>query len=373
MSGTRILTVNAGSTSVRLGCFAPGPDGARKLRVAKRECTPGEESAALEDFLVAGDGAPVSLVVHRVVHAGPRFRSTHPFDAEVEGAVSAMSALAPLHNPPTLRWRRVCGERWPAAPQLAVFDSGFFSTLPDVAATYALPTDVAATHGIRRLGFHGLAHRSMWEAFRRLRPEAAGRVISFQLGGGCSVAALRDGVPVDTSMGFSPLEGLVMSSRPGDLDVGVLLYLLQATDSSAAELDAMLNQRSGLMGISGLAGGVRTLLEADTTAARLALDVYCYRARKYLGAYMVALGGCDAVLVGGGAGEGSARLRERLFADLPTVGIAFDAEANATARAPARIDNGARPEVWVVPTDEESVLADEAVTWMHTQTAETAR
>jgi acetate kinase len=250
-------------------------------------------------------------------------------------------------------------------PQLAVFDSGFFAELPAVAATYALPAELRARFGLRRLGFHGLAHRSMWRRFAELERGHTGRVISFQLGSGCSVAALRDGRPIDTSMGFSPLEGLVMATRAGDVDPGMLLHLMTEHGLTAAGLADLLNEASGLAGLSGQGGDMRALLASETAEARLAVDVYCYRARKYLGAYMAALGGCDAVLLGGGVAEKAPRIRAGILAELGALGIDLDAQLNATVKGEGRLSReGSTTAAFVVPTDEEAIMAEEASAWL---------
>jgi acetate kinase len=359
---TTILTVNAGSSSIRLGLFTAGAGDSAAVRVRTTHAASAVPDAATLAGFIAG--ASVDVVVHRVVHGGPRLRATCLLDDATTAEIERATPLAPLHNPAALAWARLGRQQLPGPPALAAFDTGFFATLPPVAATYALPAELRAGGDLGRLGFHGFAHRSMWDALRALAPARAGRVISFQLGGGCSVAALRDGVPVDTSMGFTPTEGLVMATRSGDLDPGLVLHLLRDRGLDAAELDRILSERSGLAGLADGRSDVRALLEAQDPAARLALDVYGYRARKYLGAYVAALGGCDAVLFGGGAGEHAPALRHRILAGLEVLGIELDDGANASARAPARITKAAsRVDAWVVPTDEETVLAREALAW----------
>jgi acetate kinase len=355
-----ILTVNAGSSSIRLGLFEATAAGLRRIRVVREDA--GAGGLARLDELSAG-AAAIDVVVHRVVHGGPRLRATCPLDGAVGAEIARMTPLAPLHNPATLAWVDACRQRLPGAAALAVFDTGFFADLPAVAATYALPLDLRERWGISRLGFHGVAHRSMWEAWRALAPGGGERVISFQLGSGCSVAALRGGRPIDTSMGFTPLEGLVMATRSGDVDPGALLYLLREGGLTAEGLADVLTTRSGLAGLAGGRDDVRALLEAKTPEAELAVDVYCYRARKYLGAYFAALGGCDAVLVGGGVGEHQPEIRRRMLAGLGALGIELD-PAQATAAAPARLSSTkSRVAVWIVPTDEETILAREAQAW----------
>jgi acetate kinase len=359
-----ILTVNAGSSSIRLALFASERGGGVARVRSMHEDTGGREAgAAAATILRFLDGAVPAVVAHRVVHGGPRLLATCRLDEATRAEIARMIPLAPLHNPAALTWAEAARQALPAATALAVFDTGFFAGLPAVAATYALPRDLRERWGLRRLGFHGLAHRSMWEAFRATGARPAARVISFQLGSGCSVAALREGVAVDTSMGFTPQEGLVMATRAGDIDPGMLLFLIEYGGVTAAELDRILSTRSGLAALGG-GRDLRALLKAEDAEARLAVDVYCYRARKYLGAYLAVLGGCDAVLIGGGAGEHAPELRRRLMVGLEALGIELDDSANARVRAPGAISApGSGVAVWVIPTDEEVVLAREALAW----------
>jgi acetate kinase len=305
-----------------------------------------------------------------VVHGGASEHSTRPVDRAVLLDMARMEKLAPLHNPAAADWIVACRERFPTAVQLAVFDSGFFDSLPEVAATYALPMALRHRWGLRRIGFHGLAHRSLWRALQAATGRSSGKVITFQLGGGASVAAIRDGQPIDTSMGFSPLEGLVMATRPGDVDAGLILFLLGHEHGTANELEKLLNEQSGLAGISGTRNDLRTLLADEAPASKLAADVYCYRARKYLGAYFAALGRCDAVVFGGGTGENLPEIRARILVGLDAAGLIVDDGLNAQARAPAKISAGrSRIEAWVLATDEESMLAEEAAAWLESQGA----
>jgi acetate kinase len=356
--------VNAGSSSVRFA-VAAAVAGQGPPLISKRDHR-GREGMSDEELRQLVGPAPPALVAHRVVHGGPRHFATHAFDDAVVAAVSAMTPLAPLHNPATLRWLARCQAVWPEVQQLAVFDAGFFAELPPVARTYALPAELRARFDIRRLGFHGLAHRSMWQRFAARTARPPTRVITFQLGSGCSAAALRDGRPIDTSMGFSPLEGLVMATRSGDVDPGLLLHLASEHGLSPAELANALNDRGGLAGLAEGGGDMRALLASNTPEARLAIEVYCYRARKYLGAYTAALGGCDAILIGGGVGEKAPAVRHGILAGLEELGIelaAKPAAASDTALLKLSADTS-RVGVFVVPTDEESVMAEEAVAWL---------
>ena len=365
---TPVLLVNAGSSSVRFALADIDADPPRVTTRTRAEQNDVVGDHALRDF-VGGSGRQLAAVVHRVVHGGPDRQATAAFDGAVEVDVQRMAPLAPLHNPATLAWLRAGRDAWPSTLQLAVFDSGFFAGLPEVAASYALPAELCRRFGLKRLGFHGLAHRSLWETFSRRSPGRARRVISFQLGSGCSAAALLDGQPVDTSMGFSPLEGLMMRTRPGDVDPGILLHLLLQQGMPAAELGRLLDERSGLAGVSGTSGDVRELLASDRPEAVLAIDLFCHRARKYLGAFAAALGGCDAVLLGGGIAENAPLVRQRILSGLEALGLELDPGRNLDAGADGRISaEGSRVEAWVLPTDEETVMAEEAASWLARKT-----
>jgi acetate kinase len=319
----------------------------------------------LQGFLQQNKISMLAAVAHRVVHGGERLVSSCRLDTEAEAEIERLSVLAPLHNPGTLRWLRAARALLgPAIPQVGVFDTSFYAHLPAVARVYAIPAALAGQLGARRYGFHGLAHRAMWQRWRKLQPvNGGGRVISLQLGAGCSVTATEDGVARDTSMGFSPLEGLVMATRCGDIDPGLVLYLQRHAGWSAAGVEEMLNEQSGLLGLSGLSGDMRVLLQSDDVNARLAVDLYCYRARKYIGAYMTVVGPPHAILFGGGVGENLPEIRRRILDGLVWCGVALDEATNATAGVKECCISArdSRVQVWVMPVDEEAVLAQEAV------------
>lgn len=360
----RILTVNAGSSSVRLALFEQRADGELLAGARERlDAIPGPSARLLANFLAA---LKVDAVAHRVVHGGERLVRPHILGAAVEREIERLAPLAPLHNPVALAWFRVCREvLGDAIPQIAVFDTAFFADLPEVARTYALPRTLAAKHGLKRFGFHGIAHQAMWRRWRRLRPDipGGGRVISLQLGAGSSITAIRDGQPLDTSMGFSPLEGLVMATRSGDLDPMLVTHLERHEGLTPAAMERLLDTESGLLGVSGISGDMRVLLASREPAARLAVDLYCYRARKYLGAYLAILGAADAVLFGGGIGEHTPLVRERILTGMDWAGIVLDPARNAIAAgAETRLSRDDSPTaVWVIPVDEATVLAEEAI------------
>ena len=368
-----ILTVNTGSSSVRLSAFAAEKTPPRLLFAQHLDADAGAPEELLRAFLREYDLNTVAVVAHRIVHGGARFTAATPLDAEAERAISELAQLAPLHNPRALRWieacRAVLGDK---VLQVGVFDTAFYAHLPEVAATYALPRALCEKHGIRRYGFHGLAHQAMNRRWRQLHPELenGGRVISLQLGSGCSITASTRGVAQDTSMGFSPLEGLVMATRSGDVDAGVLAYLQREAGFTSEEVETMLNRQAGLLGVSEISGDMRDLLQASTRAARLAVELYCYRARKYIGAYLTVLGGADAIVFGGGVGENAAPVRERILSGMEWCGLVPNKKSNAAATGmEARISAPASQiEAWVIPVDEAATLAQQGFdVWQRTQ------
>jgi acetate kinase len=309
----------------------------------------------------------VNAVGHRVVHGGEEFQRSALITDEVLRGIDDMIDLAPLHNPHNLRGiqavRAVLG---PGVPQVAVFDTAFHHTLPEHAFLYAIPYQLYRRHKVRRYGFHGTSHRYVAHRYRQLTGTAreATRLVTLHLGNGCSACAIRGGDSVDTSMGFTPLEGLVMGTRSGDIDPAILDYVGAKEGLSLGELEALLNKQSGLLGISGLTNDVRELLaEADEHAdrrARLALDVFCYRARKYVGAYLAALGGADAVVFAGGIGENAPVIRARICEGLQWLGLELDPARNAElvgGREGRIATDASRLAAWVIPTDEELLIA----------------
>lgn len=360
-----ILTVNAGSSSIRLAAFVK--KGSKMEKQAAGKYKPEEDpTSILKAFLQEHKVEDVSVIAHRIVHGGTQFVNSCLIDLAVEREIDRLSPLAPLHNPFALKWIRTCrpvfGDQ---VPQVAVFDTAFYSTLPEVAAIYALSKDLCRQYHIRRYGFHGMAHRAMWRHWSELRPDLKdrGRVISLQLGAGCSITAVHNGQAVDTSMGFSPLEGLVMATRSGDIDPGVILYLQRSCGLSLNRIEEMLNHSSGLLGVSGISSDMRALMESDLPAARLAVDLFCYRARKYIGAYLTVLGGAEAILFGGGVGENAPAVRRLILEDMRWLGINLDFQANSDIIGKeGRITSPeSKIEGWVIPVDEASVLAREAI------------
>jgi acetate kinase len=298
---------------------------------------------------------------HRVVHGGSKIRQPVLVDAAVEAVIEEMAPLAPVHNPQALAVIRAAGRQFPDVPQVAVFDTAFHATLPPAAYTYAIDAETAAAHGIRRFGFHGISieHASAGAADLIGRPVPELNLIVAHLGNGASVTAVSAGRSVETSMGMTPLEGLVMGTRSGDLDPSITFHLLRS-GRSADDVEQLYEHRSGLRGLAG-DNDMRAVLaraESGDPAARLAIEVYCHRLRKYIGAYMAVLGTVDGIVFTGGVGEHAVAIRMRTLTGLTAIGIDLDAQANATGSG-ARVISTAdsRVRVCVVPADEESAIA----------------
>jgi acetate kinase len=363
-----ILTVNTGSSSVRLAAFADDSGALMQLVNARYELSATEPEVLLKAFLDANGLGEIKLAVHRVVHGGMNLTASCLVDEKVEEEIGRVASLAPLHNPNALRWIRVTGDvLGRGVTQVAVFDTAFFKALPEAARVYALPHTLAEKYGLRRYGFHGLAHQAMWRSWHGLQPGAGrgGRIISLQLGAGCSITAIDNGSPRDTSMGFSPLEGLVMATRSGDVDPGLITFLLRQENLTAEQLDELLNEHSGLLGLSGISADIRELIASPDKLSRLALDVYCYRVRKYIGAYLAVLGGADAIVFGGGVGENVPEVREKILSGMEWCGIEIDVKANRDALELARISSEkSRVATWVIPVNEAAVLAREGTALM---------
>ncbi|GGF94484.1 acetate kinase [Rhodococcoides trifolii] len=307
--------------------------------------------------------AGVTAVGHRVVHGGEVFSEPTLIDDDVCRKIDQLSSLAPLHNPPNLQGIEVARRELPDIPQVAVFDTAFFHALPAAAATYAIDSDVAAAHGVRRYGFHGTSHEYVSgrvAEFLDRDPTSLNQIV-LHLGNGASASAVRGGAAVDTSMGLTPLEGLVMGTRSGDIDPGVIMHLRRSADMSVDEIDELLNRRSGIKGLSGVNDfrELRTKIESGDDAARLAYDVYIHRLRKYLGAYMIALGRVDVITFTAGVGENDLNVRADTLAGLEMYGIVVDPERNAVRSKDARAisPDGSPVTVLVVPTNEELAIA----------------
>ncbi|HWG77694.1 MAG TPA: hypothetical protein VN660_13000 [Steroidobacteraceae bacterium] len=358
-----LLTINTGSTSVKLALFelSTAPAAPRQISSAPPARETQHAVKALEALRAQLPRAP-ELIAHRVVHGGTGFLKPTLIDSRVLAAIESLTPLAPLHNPQALLWIRAALAVWgESIPQLAVFDTAFFANMPRVASEYALAPENGTALGVRRYGFHGLAHESMWRRWCQLYPalRGGGRLITLQLGGGCSIAAIEGGQPLDTSMGFSPLEGLVMARRSGDLDPAVIVYLQRKLSLSAEAVLELLESHSGLAGVAGEDANPTQLLDSPDSRAQFAVELYCYRIRKYLGAYMAVLGGCDGIVFGGGVGEHEPRVRTRALEGLHVFGARLDESRNGAARRGEAClsAEGCPIRIHVLESNEESILA----------------
>jgi acetate kinase len=317
-------------------------------------------------------GPPLAEVVavgHRAVHGGEAFRQPVRIDDDVIAKLVELSPLAPLHNPPGIAGIEAAMAALPDVPHVAIFDTAFFSTLPAEAYTYAIDAQIAKTYSIRKYGFHGTSHKYVSERVAELldRPYEEVDQIVCHLGNGASISAIRGGVAVDTSMGLTPLQGLVMGTRSGDVDPGLHAYLAREAGMSVAEIDRMLNSRSGISGLTGGTSDFRDLadrIEAGDAAAKLAYDVYIHRLVSYIGSYLAILGGVDAITFTAGVGENDDAVRESVCDRLAPLGFLLDDEANKIrSKEPRRISQPDSPiQILVVPTNEELAMARETFT-----------
>jgi acetate kinase len=331
-----ILVLNPGSSSLK-SAFYRFPN----------EVPMSSSPAKTASEAIRNAAETIDAVGVRVVHGGSRFENPALVDDDVLAEIGKLSALAPLHNPLAIAVIDDVRRELPHVPIVAVFDTAFHQTLPPVAFTYAVPPEL----GVRRYGFHGISYAYVSKRLATLN--AGPRLIVAHLGNGASVCAIRDGRSIDTSMGFTPMEGLVMGTRAGDLDPGVILYLLR----NESDLDDLLNHRCGLRGLSEISGDVRELEAAHDPKAELALDVFAYRVAKYIAAYCAALDGVDAIAFTAGIGEHSASMRKRICDRLAFLGVVLDAAANNAARNDERLISSGRIAVWVIPTNEELEIA----------------
>ncbi len=392
----KVLVVNCGSSSIKYQLYEmpqqtvlvkgqverigePGSAlsyeaGAHRQRVEHAVHNHQQGMRLLLDSLVGpadhtlDDLSEITAVGHRVVHGGEAFTGSVLITADVLRSIEECVDLAPLHNPANLIGIRAAMEVLPQIPQVACFDTAFHASIPKVAYLYALPYEVYTRYGVRRYGFHGSSHRYVAARTAEVLGRPAGDVncITIHLGNGCSMTAVRGGKSVDTSMGLTPLEGLVMGTRSGDIDPAILFYL---TDKGydMASLNKLCNKESGLLGVSGLSNDMRTLgdaAQAGNPMAELAIDIFCYRVRKYVGAYMAVLGQVDAITFTGGIGQHAPGVRAQVCSDLEPLGITLDWQRNLeTTKGEGRISRPeSRVQVLVIPTDEEGVIAADTFT-----------
>ena len=316
------------------------------------------------------DVSDLSAIGHRVVHGGESFSDSVLIDQKVIDTIARLSDLAPLHNPPNLMGIQAAIKLAPQAPQVAVFDTAFHQTIPPYAYIYALPYDLYSEHGIRRYGFHGTSHKYVASRARRILealgvPRESQRIITCHLGNGVSFTAVKGGKSVDTSMGLTPVEGLVMGTRCGDIDPAIIPFLEKELGYTADDVDDLMNKKSGLLGVSGVSNDMRDVegkAKEGHERSKLAFDIFCYRARKYIGGYAAAMGGLDAIVFTAGIGEHSPSVRAAICSGLEFLGVRIDPEKNRNCDSECDIsvdEKGVR--VLVIPTNEELAIARETV------------
>jgi len=375
----KLLVLNSGSSSIKFRLFRTDSMAVLRAGIVDRIGEPGPAAVrdhgegfgrVMDDLTGSGAiGDPAGLIGigHRVVHGGERFRKPARVDRRTLDGIRAMVPFAPLHNPANLLGIEVALAKCPGVPQVAVFDTAFHQTIPPRAFRYALPRALYDTHRVRRYGFHGTSHAHVARrAAERLgAPPASLNLITLHLGNGASAAAIREGESIDTSMGMTPLEGLIMGTRCGDLDPAVPFFLEAATGKGPGEIQALLNEESGLKGICGAIDmrEVHRMAAEGDPSATLAIDMYCYRIRKYIGAYAAVLGRVDALVFTGGIGENDADVRRRTCEGLERLGIAVDDAGNERPSSAAReIQREGMPvKILVIPTDEELEIALQTV------------
>jgi acetate kinase len=385
-----VLVLNCGSSSLKFAVIDPDTSVEHVSGIAQRLGSPeasldvkrnGAKSTrpipgALHDEALHGvvdalrelglaDG--LLAVGHRVVHGGSKFAGSMAITPEVVAKMEECIPLGPLHNPPNLVGIRIAQSLFPDLLQVGVFDTAFHQTMPPVAYTYPVPFEWLEKHSVRRYGFHGTSHRFVAREALRLAGLSADdhAIVTAHLGNGCSAAAIRNGKSVDTTMGLTPLEGLMMGTRCGSIDPAIIGHVADATGKSAKEVLDALNKKSGLLGVSGLSNDMRTVEEAASNGnerAKLALDIFCYVLAKTIAALVVPLGRLDALVFTGGIGENSTTVREMTIARLGFLGLALDPAANAShGRAQrGRITIGTKPQALVVPTNEELMIAEDS-------------
>jgi len=379
-----ILVLNAGSSSLKFTLYANDAGAPRRLlrgqieglttkpaftardsqdRVVQERDWPDRGSlgyagavAYLLDFVQAEQGRhKLGAVGHRVVHGGDEFEAPVRVDSSVLARLERLVPLAPLHQPHNLAPMRVIADRAPALPQVACFDTAFHRTQEPVARAFGLPPKITE-RGVRRYGFHGLSYEYIAGVLPRFDAQAArGRVVAAHLGNGASMCAMLAGKSVASTMGFTALDGLLMGTRAGALDPGVVLYLLDELKMNAREIERLLYHESGLLGVSGVSSDMRTLLSRNDARSVFAIALFCYRVRRELGSLVAALGGVDAIVFTGGIGEHAAPIRERVCREAAWLGVVVDDRANAAGSARISAD-GSRVSAWVIATDEESMI-----------------
>lgn len=392
-----VLVINCGSSSVKYNLIETEGEAEICSGIVERigavtsiiKHQPGNESARKEskvilnhaealqeimNFLLSSENKiinspdDIKAVGHRVVHGGEMFKDSVLIDDVVKEAIEQAFDLAPLHNPPNLKGIEAAQERLPDIPHVAVFDTAFHHSLPPYAYLYGIPNRLYRRHKIRKYGFHGTSHYYVSRQYYKLneKPKSQIKVVTCHLGNGASIAAIKGGESVDTSMGFTPLSGLVMGTRSGDLDPSILFYIMEKEELSLNALHAMLNRHSGLLGLSGYAADMRDLISEAKNGDRRcqqAIDVFCYNIKKYIGSYMAVMNGCDAILFTAGIGENSPLIRKKSVEEMESMGVVMDQEKNLNI-TPGKIEkisaDSSTVDLYVIPTNEELVIAIDA-------------
>jgi acetate kinase len=355
-----ILTINGGSSSVKVALFESGATLEKKSHASIKSPNSQDAAGGVFQWLKSqADLSDIAAIGHRIVHGGPRYTDHSRISSELIDQLRGLSPIDPNHLPGEIALIEAFQKHCPTTPQVACFDTVFHRDLPDVAKRLPLPRKYADA-GIRRYGFHGLSYAYLMEELTRQTGQAAanGRVILAHLGAGASMAAVKDGRCIDTTMSFTPTAGLVMATRTGDLDPGVLVYLMREEKLAADEIDELINKKSGLLGVSSSTSDMRDLLSQRATNrdAALAIDLFCYQARKWIGAFAAALGGLDTIVFSGGIGENSPEVRSQVCAELGYLGATIDGPQNK-ASAPVISTSESQVIVRVIPTDEELMIA----------------
>jgi acetate kinase len=372
-----ILVLNSGSSTLKYSLVDTGANRSLRQYVVEWAVADGDKPPPLPELDVAAGGAQIDAIAHRVVHGGHEFSGPAQLTDDTLQAIERAAALAPLHNQAALQVIRHARQCYPGLPQIAVFDTAFHHDLPEHARRYAVPDHWHQQHGLRRYGFHGISHASVARqaAVFLQRPPAELRLISLHLGNGASACAIAGGRSVDTSMGMTPLEGLVMGTRSGDLDIGAALHVARREGWTLEQLEQALTRDSGLRGLCGDSDlrAILTRREQGDSRAQLALSIYCYRIRKYIGAYIAALGGLDALVFTGGVGENAAAVRAGACEGLAALGIAIDCQKNA-------LPSGDRPRaiqtedsavaVLVIPSREDLEIARQTAEFLAQRSAQ---
>jgi acetate kinase len=389
-----ILVINAGSSSIKYKLFRMEDESAlaegtvdrigisgstlkhkpfNKAEIKIESSIPNYETAldmvmkvlTHPDHGVIKSAEEISAVGHRVVHGGEKISSSVLITNEVEEIIRDCFDLAPLHNPPNFMGIQACKKLLPHVPQVAVFDTAFHRTIPEEAYLYAIPYRLYEEYSIRRYGFHGTSHRYVATVAAEVLGQSleALRMVTCHLGNGCSITAVKNGKSIDTSMGFTPLEGLIMGTRSGDIDPTIVFYLMERVGSSAQEINSMLNRESGLLGLSGISRDMRDILKSASEGNKKAITTikcFVYRIKKYIGAYAVSMGGLDAVVFTAGIGENSSQLRAMICEGLEFLGLKIDEHHNSNKNKIISSDNS-KVKVLVIPTNEELLIARDTI------------